>query len=133
MKIFILAAALTGIWVSPTGDPIEVACPRIDAFEDGRARLPRGCSAHREGVWLSADRYKALEVRLREAEAQVEAQEAVMFRLTQIKDSLQKQLIQCSVQPLCAECPSTTPSTLIGVAGGALLSFGGCALWTATR
>lgn len=133
MKTLLLTLALTGIWVTPAGDPIEVDCPNLGDYESGRVRLPRGCTAHRQGVLLSVDRYKRLEVDLAESQAMVAGQRETIDQLLQQKKDLQAQLLRLSVTPTCTECPSTLPATLNGALYGSLVTFGGCLLWTTSR
>jgi len=129
MKIIFLAAALTGLWVSPAGEVIEVPCPEPIEFHAERVRMPRGCMADQMGVWLSVERYKELEIAEAVAQVEVEEQRATIKELEQKVKDLQRQNLRQSLSETQKDCYEPQTPFFVGALTATVIATGGCALW----
>lgn len=139
MKTLILSALLpvvlcasTGQWEKTDGTIIEVPCP--ESYDTNRQRLPAGCSNLKPGIWLSVDKYRAMEVDIAEQKVIINAKQAQIDILKSKVGELQGRLLLCTAVP---ECPACTDNyfkhTVTGAAIGSVLSLGGCAVWSLSQ
>jgi hypothetical protein len=71
----IIGAALFGVWTQTDGEEVRAPCPQPEAYSAEPLRLPRGCQAHRAGVWREPAAWLEEEARRARLEARVEAYE----------------------------------------------------------
>lgn len=123
----LLAAPSSGLWITADGDQVEKPCPSALQMSD-RARLPQGCVAHVQGVWLSRSTFKEGELeraRLEEELLNARAREAALHQ--RIAD-LELQVSITGVQTVCPACNCTSQ-----IITSAAVAVGGCALWTLSQ
>lgn len=132
---FLLPVAMcasTGQWEKTDGTVIDVPCP--SSYDSDRQRLPSGCSNLKPGIWLSVDRYRAMEVEIAEQKAIIEAKQAQINMLKDQIGNLQGRLLVCSAVPECPACPNNYfKNTMTGAAIGTVISLGGCAVWSLSQ
>lgn len=134
LSLLIVGQSTSGIWLDSEGRAMEVPCPGVLQFEEGRVRLPSSCVAQRPGVWLSRAYYTDLEVRLAEAEAKlVELQKQNTERHREYiscRNEVTRMSITGAGQP---DFDSPALPFFGGAALGTIVSLGGCALWTTLK
>jgi hypothetical protein len=132
LSIPIIFSASVGVWVNTDGTEKTVPCPLT--FDDDRIRIPKGCIAHKPGVWLGVDRYRNLEVELAVLRGRVQAKDVEIKALEARVDSLTSQLLVCTAVPECPACNDHFfKHTITGATIGSVISLGGCALWSLSR
>ena len=123
----LLTPPSTGMWITAAGEEVEKPCPSAMEMTD-KARLPRGCVAHVQGVWMSRATYKVGELARRELEEKLLNARAREAALQDRIFQLEMQVTLNTVEAVCPPCSCSTE-----IITSTALAVGGCALWTLSR
>lgn len=125
MALMLSLTPSSGMWITAEGEAVEKPCPSAMQMTD-KARLPQGCVAHMQGVWLSRSTFKDAELvraRLKKELDSAKDREIILWKRI---ESLELQLKITGVESVCPACDCRSH-----VVVSTAISLGGCALWTA--
>lgn len=130
MKLLLLSIAVsTGLWANEAGEAMEVPCPGVVEYSQGRLRLPQGCEAQQMGVWLSVERYTDLEIKVSRQEAIIDSQQQSLDMLRKKLNAMYNERVRRNLTDNESHCVDPKLSFMAGsLLAGAVIS-GGCVLW----